>query len=339
MTRFIRAGLVIMAFWLAIPYSAQAQEEDESTTFPLKNFYAEIKHRPRSIFRNFKFGFSTGYGHSYLAHTLGGYSVYQPIGDKPQLFATKTKGDPQILNWYNYPETRSGALPAGADTLSGVGFKGGAMNIPFKLTIHFEIKQKFRIGGGYSYEFMSLGSMKPTAFSDRVASYQPGTRSGWMNKYFVHAGYSFYRTGNYLFTGDAQIGAFNPGANFSTAIQKSIYVNLGVTIERELSEYLRVFVRPSFEIKSFTLPMPGGAPSIKNNLNAAYLNIGFTYSIPELPKCKKHDCKIQMNHAHGDREYRSRVHPIYKKQNPLYGENHPKLFRYKGKNKKKLNPY
>jgi hypothetical protein len=46
-----------------------------------------------------------------------------------------------------------------------------------------------------------------------------------------------------------------------------------------------------------------------------------------------------MNHAHGNREYRSRVHPFYKKQNPNYGENYPRLIKYKGKNKRKLNPY
>ncbi|MEJ0054396.1 MAG: hypothetical protein WDN75_01320 [Bacteroidota bacterium] len=113
----------------------------------------------------------------------------------------------------------------------------------------------------------------------------------------------------------------------------------GVTVERELSEYLRVFVRPSFEIKNYTLNLPEEGRSIHQNINAFYLNIGITYSIPELPKCFIADCKIQMNHAHGDREYRSRVHPIYKKQNPQYGENHPKLIKYKGRNKKKLNPY
>ena len=48
---------------------------------------------------------------------------------------------------------------------------------------------------------------------------------------------------------------------------------------------------------------------------------------------------IQINHAHGNREYRSRMHPIWKKQNPHYGENYPNLIKYKGKNKYKLNPY
>ena len=112
-----------------------------------------------------------------------------------------------------------------------------------------------------------------------------------------------------------------------------------MTIERELSEYLRLFVRPSYEIKSYTLSLPEGGQSIEHGMNAFYLNIGVTYSIPDLPKCFIAGCRIQRNHAHGDREYRSRVHPIYKKQNPEYGENHPDLIKYKGKNKKKMNPY
>jgi hypothetical protein len=70
-----------------------------------------------------------------------------------------------------------------------------------------------------------------------------------------------------------------------------------------------------------------------------YLTVGFTYSLPELPRCFLKDCHAQINHAHGNKEYRSRRHPIYKKQNPGYGENDPTLIKYKGKNKRKINPY
>ena len=142
-----------------------------------------------------------------------------------------------------------------------------------------------------------------------------------------------------FFTGDLQLGGYSPGSNFDSSLVKAgTFINLGVTVERELSEYLRIFVRPSYEIKSYTMSLAAG-PSIAHNINAFYLNIGLTYSLPELPKCVIPGCKIQINHAHGDREYRSRVHPIYKKQNPQYGENYPELIKYKGKNKRKLNPY
>jgi hypothetical protein len=33
------------------------------------------------------------------------------------------------------------------------------------------------------------------------------------------------------------------------------------------------------------------------------------------------------------------MHPFWKKQNPHYGENYPKLIKEKRKNRKKLNPY
>jgi hypothetical protein len=106
-----------------------------------------------------------------------------------------------------------------------------------------------------------------------------------------------------------------------------------------MSEYFRLFVRPSYEIRSYTLNFAETGQSIDHKFNAFYINVGATYRIPELRRCFLKTCKAQMNHAHGNREYRSRVHPIYKKQNPHYGENHPVIIKYKGRNKKKLNPY
>ncbi len=327
----------------AKPETPPVEKEEDKSAFPLDNFYAEIKKRPRSFFSKLIFGFSTGYGNTYFSHELAGYGVYQDPVMGPQIFpgaVTTTR----YSNWVNErvlvstPVSPLGFLaPAGTDKL---GFSGNGINIPLKLTVHVEIKKKYRVGAGYSYEFMSMGSMSPTALADKIGTLSPSNPSGFMTKYFGILGVSFYRMGNYLFTGDLQIGGFSPGSNFdSSLITTGVYVNGGVTIDRELSEYLRVFVRPSYELKSYTLTLPEGGNPIEHSMNALYLNIGLTYRIPELPKCFHGECRIQMNHAHGDREYRSRVHPIYKKQNPNYGENHPTLIKYKGKNKKKLSPY
>jgi hypothetical protein len=136
------------------------------------------------------------------------------------------------------------------------------------------------------------------------------------------------------------VGGFKPGKNFDLSqIKKGVYVNAGVTIEHEFSEYLKAFLRPSFEIKNYTLSLPGSDVTIPHYINAFYVNIGLTYAIPDLPRCFHKECQAQMNHVHGNREYRSRMHKIYKKQNPLYGENYPRLLKYKGRNKKKMNPY
>jgi hypothetical protein len=74
-------------------------------------------------------------------------------------------------------------------------------------------------------------------------------------------------------------------------------------------------------------------------MDGFFVNAGITYRVPELRRCFLKSCHGQINHAHGNREYRSRRHPIHKKQNPHYGENYPVLIKYKGKNKKKINPY
>ena len=331
--------LVLLVF-LGMPFCVLAQEEE--TTFPLDHFYVARKKNMRAIFKNFRFGLSTGYGNTYFSHSLANsFAIYQVKGKAPQIFAGSAPAV-RYSNWVNTATLDStNVLPGflvSSDT-SKLGFKGRAFNIPLKATIHYEFLKRYRIGGGYSYEYMSLGNFSPTAFSDKVESFRPSGPSGFMKKYFGSLGVSFYRLGNYLFTGDVNIGGFKPGKNFNSGlIKKGIYFNLGVTAERELSEYLRLFVRPSYDIKSYTLNLPGSGASIRHSMNAFYLNVGLTYTLPELPRCYNKDCKIQINHAHGNKEYRSRVHPIFKKQNPGYGENNPML-KYKGKNKKKMNPY
>lgn len=324
------------------PLKTEEVKEQDKADFPLDNFYAEIKKRPLSILRNFRFSLSTGYGNTFFSHEISGYGVYQDPALGPSIFPGTATGS-RYSNWVNERMLVTSAVdPAGflvnSDTTK-LGFRGNAMNIPLKATIHFEIKNKYRIGLGYSYEYMSIGALSPISYSDQIGSMNPSNPSGFMSKYFGMLGYSFYRTGNYLFTGDIQVGGFSPGSNFDGSIKTSININGGVTIERELSEYLRLFVRPSYEIKSYELDLPEGGGSIKHQMNALYINVGITSRIPDLPKCYNKDCRIQINHAHGNMEYRSRVHPIYKKQNPNYGENHPDLIKYKGKNKKKLNPY
>ncbi len=288
------------------------------------------------------FGGSIGYGNTFLSHKLDGFGISQVDGVAPTIFPADRNN--RYDNWVNRVSAASAQGPdsfiVSSDTTQ-LGFKGNALNLPLKLTIHYEFLEKYRLGGGFSYELMSMGDYRSISYKDKINGFQPGNPAGFMKKYFIMAGVSFYRWNDVLFTGDVNVGGYNPGNNFAKSfIKKGVYANLGVTAEHELSEYLKVFVRPSFEIKNYTLSLPGSNNrAIVHNLNAFYLNVGISYSIPELAKCYHPNCHVQMNHAHGNKEYRSRMHPFYKKQNPHYGENYPKLIREKRKNRKKLNPY
>jgi hypothetical protein len=328
---------------IALPVMVSAQD-DEIPTFPLETIYAKRKPNTiRKVLKNIKFSASIGAGNTYMAHKLDGFGILQGSGIPPQIFPAGNVASPLYSAWVN--TVSSGQPPVLPDSYlissdtARLKYKGNAFNFPVHLTVHYEFKN-FRIGGGYGLEFMNIGTFRPTTFTNEIGSFTVSDPAGIMRKYYGYAGYSFYRWQDILFTGVFQLGGYKPGNNFSMGlINKSLNANIGVVMERNLSENFGIFLKPSFDIKSYKIDIAGTGRTIKHNMNALYLQFGVTYSIPELRKCFHSECKIQMNHAHGNKEYRSRVHPFYKKQNPNYGENYPKLIKYKGKNKKKLNPY
>lgn len=343
MYRCNRPTIILVFFALLFCGWADVAAQDQPT-FPLDNFYAERKKRIRGIFKDIRFSLSTGYGNTFFRHEVQGFGIIQEPDSLVKLFDLGSPGT-RYESWVN----RVVALPAAgpptgfrvsSDT-ARIGFRGNGLNIPFKGSVYYEFSGRFRIGGGYSYQWLNIGTLKPLQFADKINNHTPPLpRGGWMRHYFAMFGASFFRVDRYLFTADANIGGFRPGRNFDLLpLRYGLYVNLGVTVERELSEYLRAFVRPSLDLKNYKIALEGSNKEIVHHINTVYVNVGLTYSIPELPRCFHPDCRIQVNHAHGNREYRSRVHGLFKKQNPGYGENDPKLIRYKNRNKKRFNPY
>jgi len=327
-----------------LPEHVFAQYENESdATIPLDYFYIERKGNGlRKILSKVTFGLSTGYGSTTFKHEVDGFGIIQNPDSIPKLFETASVSS-GYSNWFNRVTpsgntVQGGAFLVNSDTTT-IGFRSKSTSIPIKATLHVEF-DKYRIGGGYSIDYTTIGTFSPTRYGDQIGNFKPDFSSFWLQKYFGMIGGTVYRYYEYLLVVDANVGGYSLGSNFDkSAIKKGIFLNLGVAVEREMSEYFRVFIRPSYEIKSYKLSLPESSQSITHKFNSFYINVGATYRFPELRRCFLKTCKAQMNHAHGNREYRSRVHPIYKKQNPHYGENHPNLVKYKGKNKKKLNPY
>ncbi|MFY7920107.1 MAG: hypothetical protein ACOVOF_12360 [Chryseotalea sp.] len=331
--------LVLMVFLSLSGLAFGQYENEKQATIPLEHFYIK-RQGPgfRKYLTKITWGLSTGYGRSYFNHTLDGFTVIKNPDRGP--FIQSASGT-QFTNWFN--QTESATIPIAPTAIQvnanteEVNFKGTGGSIPLKLTAHYEWK-RYRIGAGYSYEYMWVGDFKSKEYG-QLGTFSPNAKGGFMRKYFLVVGAALYRYQDYLLVADAQIGNFKPSRTFNMGqISRGLYYNIGFTIERDLSEYFKVFLRPSFELKSFTLQVPE-AGGIKHRFNALYLNVGATYRIPDLRRCVVKGCKAQMNHAHGNKEYRSRVHPIYLRQNPNYGENHPVILKYKGKNKRKINPY
>jgi hypothetical protein len=323
-----------------------AQYESESeASIPLDKFYIKRKGIGglRGLLTKLHFTLSTGYGKSNFRHEFEGFTVLQQPDSVPKIFSTDTPTNGYV-NWYNR-KTASidnsnlpGSFLVDSDTAE-VGYKSKSFHIPLRATVHIEFN-RYRIGGGYSFEFTKLGDFVPLSYGKFIEDFDPGFSSFFLKKYFLVLGASVCRYDNYLLTADVNIGGFSLGKNFDkSVISKGIFFNLGATVEREMSEYFRLFARPSYEFRNFKMDFEETSQTITHRFNAFYINVGIVYKIPELRRCFIKNCQAQINHAHGNREYRSRMHPIFKKQNPHYGENYPTLIKYKGKNKRKFNPY
>jgi hypothetical protein len=339
LNRFAAITVLLLGCLFIAPDLLAQFEKEKDATIPLENFYIK-RQRPglRRILSKFTFGLSTGFARTNFKHEISGFSIRQPAQGSPMIFQpSSTNG---YSNWFN--RVTSEVLPPGSTIPTDeeqIEFKSKAFHIPLKATLHFEF-QRFRIGGGYSFEYTNIGEFVPQSHQDEIGNFTHDASSFFLKKYFGLLGASVYRYEEYLLVVDANIGGYKMGKKFDRSLMdKSLFFNIGVSVEREMSEYFRLFVRPSYDFKSFSMNIPETGNSIKHRFNSFYINVGATYRIPELRRCFLRECRAQLNHAHGNREYRSRVHPIYKKQNPHYGENYPTLIKYKGKNKKKLNPY
>ena len=341
--RFFSILVMVAALAGAQELFAQYKSEKDAT-IPLEHFYIE-RHKSgalRFLLSRLHIGLSTGYGASTFKHKLEGFGILQQPDSLPQIFSSTNPGA-RYGNWFNTVSANTFPAAAGSflvdsDTAK-IGFRSKAFSIPLKGTVHVAF-DRYRIGGGYSYEFMHIGQFRPISYPDDINGFPPLANNFFLKKYFGMIGGMVYRYDEYVLVVDANIGGYKLGKSFDqTLIKKGIYYNLGLSAEREFSEYFRVFVRPSYEIKSYKLTIPETGENIKHRFNAFYVNIGATYRLPEIRRCPLKDCHAQLNHAHGNKEYRSRRHPIWKKQNPHYGENYPTLIKYKGKNKNKLNPY
>jgi hypothetical protein len=335
---------IVVFTLLGTPQLLAQYKSERDATIPLEHFYIE-RHKSgifRLLLSKLHVGISTGYGRTFFRHDLEGFGIIQQPDSVPMIF-NSANSTARYSNWFN------GVGAAGAATAPGsflvnfdtteLGFRSKAISIPLKGTLHIEF-DRYRIGGGYSYEFMHIGNFKPLSYDNAIGSFAPQANNFFLKKYFGMIGASVYRYYEYVLVVDANIGGYKLGNQFDQSlIKKGVYYNLGVTVEREFSEYFKVFVRPSYELKKYKLSIPETGQTLTHRFNAFYLNIGATYRLPEIRRCFLKDCHAQINHAHGNKEYRSRRHPIWKKQNPHYGENYPTLIKYKGKNKKKLNPY
>ena len=333
----------------------------------------DIYRNPVMVFLNkFSFTLTTGYGATKYKHDLDNFFFYQDATS--QLIRSNTgEGLPPrfagFSDWLNDPTASDTLLnqnifdvpfdflpnPVFNDSLTNrpfllntdtaaLSFSSTAHSIPIQFSIHYNY-QAFRLGAGFNWEKQIVSSFTPSnTFGGSIRNYTPNFKSTQFTRLFGFFGYQFYEFWDYTFVAELEVGRIRAGRQFnSEVINRGVYTSIGVSIEQNWSQYFRIIIKPSFELKSFTVNLPDGTASIKHNQNSFFIRFGISINIPEIPRSPMKSDHVQLKHVISDpitgklREVRGQ--PIWKKQNPKVGENHRKLWRYKNKNKRQLNPY
>jgi len=301
-----------------------------------------------SFIGGFSLHASTGFGATFYSHKIEGPGILQQKEGDVFLFDNFfVVGDTLNIGytgWVNNAQAVGGIPIGDEDFLLGtdtaaVKYKGRGGSIPVSATLSYTY-DRYRFGAGVSYELSFATKYYPNVESTNLQPFKPNYVTSSITRYYAYLGGDVFRSIRHTIAVDAMVGKFKFGKkNFNPdQVKPKLFVNIGVSFERSLSEYFKVFVRPSVEFKSYELSVPLGY-TVNQAMPAFYLNVGAILRMPDLNKCPVSQCRTQINHRHGNRVYRSKVHPFWKWQNPNYGQNYPELIKYKGKNKKKKNPY
>ncbi len=352
--------------------TAVGQGRQKQAYNPYSGQMEDIYRSPLRAFLNqFSFNIMTGYGRTKYSHDLAGVFFVQ---DQTRQLILNNATDPlpeQIMgysNWFNAPilgdsiqnrnifDVPFVALnnPVNNPALQGqnvilntdttnFGFESRGRSIPVQLSLYYTFMEKFRIGGGLMLERQKFNTFEPTAFGDRVRNFDPGFNKTSYLKYFVLLGYKFYDFWDYSFAAEMNIGKARYGGRFS-GIQTGLYTSFNLSIEKNLSEYFRVVLKPTLDLRNHELNLGDEQGTVINHKNRTFfMQFGISITYPEIPRSPVKSDKVQLKHVimHPRTGQRMEVRgqPIWKRQNPKIGENDRKLWRYKNRNKKKINPY
>lgn len=335
---YITAILLFIIFF--IPLKSEAQFGD-----PFGYGSNDIKRSPvRKVLNMFSVTASSGYGVTFYSHKIAGYTILnKPVGN-PYLIKDYNAAGPNF--GYNYwlqnatlvevehEDTEDFLIHADS---AQIGYRGIGNSVPLNLSIHVDIS-RFRIGGGLMAEFHSIRNFNPTTYGEQLRQYEPQNRNARFTRIYGLIGYKVHDYWDWSFIPELQFGKLNLGNSFNSAqIDKGLYANLGLSMEKNLSEYFRIIVKPIAEFKNYNLMLGEAGDKILHKQPALFITAGISVNFPEIPRCKMKSCQTQLKHVHYGKEFRGQ--PLWKKQNPKYGENHPDLIKYKGKNKRIRSPF
>lgn len=296
----------------------------------------------RAFLNKFSVNLSSGYGRTFYRHDFTDFAYIRNeqgsflINAEDAVEGSTVSG---LSNWFSDVETQDNISLSDEyalvpyDSIDGP-LKSGGYSIPVNLLIYFNL-YRLRIGGGGSLAFHQANYPEPDGFLSADPS--PEAFNTTIRRWFFLLGYSVYEYYDNALGVDIRGGQYYPGNGFNQdIIQTAPFINVGITLEKVFSEYFRVYLRPSYEIKSFNLNLPESAAqsNLQINNHALTLTLGVSINYPDLPRSPIPNDKTQMKHVVTDSQGNRmlvRGQPFWKKQDPKIGELYPELIKSKRK--------
>lgn len=338
--------VLLLGGTLLIPQAAVAQGFDPGG-----------KRRPdfpiRAFFNKFSINLEAGYGRAFYRHSLENYA-YLRNNEGSYIIPNNTFAQDTTLfgysNWFtgltpadvNVGESKDSEVngyklirsAAQTSDSAAIPMKSGGYHIPVQLSVYYNLF-RFRLGGGVGLNFYGGDLPEPDNF---LSAYpEPDNFSSLMTSYYFLLGYSIYEYYDNAFGVDVRVGQWNMGNGFDQSVMnRSNYINIGITLEKVISEYFRMYLRPAYEIKSFSVNLP--ETSIHHQANSLNLTFGLSINYPDIPRSPIKNDKTQMRHYISDpsgnkKEFRGQ--PFWRKQDPKIGELYPELIKNKRKRQTK----
>nr|WP_246538924.1 hypothetical protein [Litoribacter ruber] len=246
-----------------------------------------------------------------------------------------------------YPITFQGEEAApGISFGEEVNFRGSNFALPVNAGVKIDLFGIATIGGGVAREW---GRMNAPTYNDYAFNYAThayvfdklyGTvgiiiydarkRASFLNwRYRKYSGSNTYMQAErklrlrqhypWRFILEGEAGQIMIRESFDpNLVATDPFYGVGLRVERDLSEYVKVFIKPNFEVRRMELQNPTLEENQLFIQQLMTLNAGLSLRMPGTKRCKVSGCGVKMKHIHDGVEYRGSS--IFNMQNRKIGQ-------------------
>jgi hypothetical protein len=213
-----------------------------------------------------------------------------------------------------------------------VTFRQNNFAFPVNAAVKIDLFGIATIGGGYGREW---GRMTSPTFEEYTFNFSSGAytfdrlygsfgliiydarkRASFLNwRYRKYSGNNHYMQAerklrlrqNYpwRFILEGEYGTITIRDSFDPYINAADpFYGVGLRVEMELSEYVKVYAKPNFEMRRFSYDNPEIAEPQLFNQQMLTVNAGIAIRMPGTKRCRVSGCGVKMKHIHDGVEYR-----------------------------------